>query len=44
VPVSLRETFISEAVDKFTKATKQAGNKLINMPMMRLQVEAVKPL
>ena len=44
VPVSLRETFISETVDKFTKATKQAGNKVIKMPMMRLQVEAIKPL
>ncbi len=44
VPVSLRETFISEAVDSFTKATKQMGNTVIKMPMMRLQVEAVKPL
>lgn len=44
VPVSKRETFINEAVERFIKATKQGGKQVIKMSMMRLQVEAVKPL
>ena len=42
VPAAKRKKFIDEAVLKFVKATKQVGNRVIKMPMMRLQVEAVK--
>jgi len=42
VPAAKRNTFINQAVGNFIKATKQVGNSVIKMPMMRLQVEAVK--
>jgi trans-aconitate 2-methyltransferase len=42
VPGAVRNKFINEAVEKFIKATKQVGNRVIKMPMMRLQVEAIK--
>jgi trans-aconitate methyltransferase len=43
VPVKLRESFIGEAVNKYLTATKQIDNKIVQMKMIRLQVEAVKP-
>jgi trans-aconitate 2-methyltransferase len=43
VPAEMRSRFINEAVEKFVKVTKQTGKDVIRMPMLRLQVEAVKP-
>jgi trans-aconitate 2-methyltransferase len=42
VPARRRNAFISQAVQMFLKATKQAEKGIVRMPMMRLQVEAVK--
>jgi ubiquinone/menaquinone biosynthesis C-methylase UbiE len=43
IPLKLRDKFISQAVDSFIKSTRQCRKKEIDMKMIRLQVEAVKP-
>ena len=43
IPLKLRDKFISQAVASFIMATKQGKKKEIEMKMIRLQVEAVKP-
>jgi ubiquinone/menaquinone biosynthesis C-methylase UbiE len=43
IPLKLRDKFISQAVASFIMATKQGKKKEIDMKMIRLQVEAVKP-